>query len=172
MGKTVLGVDVGKTGALVWYDGKSITCVVRPTIISIDGKDQVNWLDLARGMKNCPVSVAAYIEDVHAMPKQGVTSMFNFGYVSGFVRGIIEYEKVLDCGTWVDYDASHIVIMVTPQAWKKAFGLIKQPKEAAIGLAQHLIPKSADLIEDDGVADAALIAYYGWCREMKVGDFK
>ena len=95
----------------------------------------------------------ALIELVHAMPGQGVTSMFNFGHNFGMLEGLL-------IGAGIPYDR------VTPQKWQKEFGLYKLPDETKTAkknrhkeLAQELFPT---LKVTHATADALLIAEY--CR--------
>jgi crossover junction endodeoxyribonuclease RuvC len=93
----------------------------------------------------------AYVEDVHAMPGQGVTSMFAFGRACGAVDGVL---AALGIST----------TYVTPQRWKKAAGLIGSDKDAARSRAIQLWPKW-DALSKKGagqaLADAALIGTFG-----------
>ena len=59
------------------------------------------------------------IEQVSAMPGQGVTSMFNFGQSFGVLKGICSAMQL----------SMHFVIR--PAKWKKYFGLIKTEKDAS-----------------------------------------
>ncbi|MDE2233582.1 MAG: hypothetical protein KGJ90_05780 [Patescibacteria group bacterium] len=92
-----------------------------------------------------------FIEAVAARPGQGVTSMFSFGYSAGFVYGL-----VLSSGR------PHTFI--TPQAWKKVAGLRGSDAEESRRRASQLLPEAVDFWprkKDDGVAEAALIAWAG-----------
>jgi len=65
--------------------------------------------------------LAVYRGRAHAMPRQGVSSSFNFGVSFGIARGVV--------------GALHIpVIFVTPTKWKKHFGL-NADKEKSRALA-------------------------------------
>jgi crossover junction endodeoxyribonuclease RuvC len=84
------------------------------------------------------------------MPGQGVSSCFSFGRSVGAVEVAI---------------ASRIIpiTMVTPQAWKKQYGLIGKDKDMARTLCLSLYPESAHLFKrkkDIGRADATLIGAY------------
>ena len=81
------------------------------------------------------------IEKVHAMPGQGVTSMFSFGYAYGAVKALAE--------TFVE----HEVIDVTPQKWKKHFNLLGTEKNVATELAKL----SSAKVTSSGKADAFLM---------------
>ncbi len=167
----ILGADPGQTGAVVWIEGDgvlgaNIFRIVRPPIVEMSEKvikKQVAY-DVFTNHLWCSVCFdAAYIEDVHSMPRQGVSSTFKFGYGAGYLRGVI--EAMAGCGKYENSQKPDPVNLVTPQAWKKALGLAGQQKEASIALAQYLFPGQEEHIEDDDVADAALIAYYGWCKQ-------
>ena len=85
------------------------------------------------------------------MPGQGVTSMFNFGRSLGCIEGVISAYQINT--QWV-----------TPQAWKKHFGLLKKPKDAARTYVIDRFPTNLDLFKrkkDGGRADATLIALHG-----------
>ena len=97
----------------------------------------------------------AVIEDVHAMPKQGVASMFKFGRSLGIAEGVLAGN-----GCSLRY--------VTPTKWKRALGL-NQDKGASRRRAIELWPSKAGLfkrVKDDGRAEAALIGWW-W---LKHGD--
>jgi crossover junction endodeoxyribonuclease RuvC len=99
----------------------------------------------------------AIIERVGAMPKQGVTSTFNFGVSYGMCRGVVAAT-----GT--------PLTLVSPGRWKKHFGLIGKPKDASRQLATELFPSASShlsLKKHVGRADALLLARYGF--EMKHG---
>jgi crossover junction endodeoxyribonuclease RuvC len=67
-----------------------------------------------------------FLEQVHSMPEQGVSSSFNFGMGYGITHAVSDL-----CGD---------LNLVTPQKWKKAAGLIRKKKDAARILAQELWP--------------------------------
>lgn len=151
----ILGVDPGISGALVTWDGSSIRLLDVPTIkvkvgkslkSRIDAYALGNWLDLHRNAIRFAV-----IEQVGAMPKQGVTSSFNFGFTTGVLHGAL---------------AGNAIPMrtVVPGVWKRAFGLIGQPKDASRQAASRLAPQFSHYwarAKDDGRAEAFLLAIYG-----------
>lgn len=92
------------------------------------------------------------LEHVHAMPKQGVSSMFSFGVNFGFIQGVL-------MAFGMPYE------LVTPQKWKKEFSVTAE-KNTSIEVAKRLFP-NADLMrtsrckkENDGIAEALLLAEY------------
>ena len=92
------------------------------------------------------------LEKVGAMPHQGVTSMFNFGVSYGFIKGILEI-----CG--IPYQE------IPPQRWKKEFGL-NNDKMKSIEVckrlfpAVNLLPTERSRVDNDGMAEALLMAEY------------
>lgn len=92
-----------------------------------------------------------YLEQVGSMPGQGVSSMFTFGHAAGLVEGVVT-------------GAGIPLTLVTPQAWKKAAGLIGQDKDAARSRAIQLYPLIRELDakgKGQAIADALLIARHG-----------
>lgn len=91
------------------------------------------------------------IEDVHSMPKQGVSSTFKFGMAVGAIQAIVELTRA----PWV---------IVRPQRWKKDMGVTAQ-KSTSLDLAREVWP-SAPLkrVKDHGVAEALLLAE--WLRRQ------
>ena len=94
-----------------------------------------------------------YLENVHAMPKQGVSSTFNFGMNFGFIQGVLKAYGI-------PYE------LVTPQKWKKEFSCTSD-KNTSIEVCKRLFPnvnlKAAERCkkDHDGIAEALLIAEYG-----------
>lgn len=139
---TFCGIDPGRGGAIavIREDGSIATSVFnesayRSVILSL------------------AYNSLAIVEDVHAMPKQGVTSMFNFGYNKGWIMGAL-----FSCGVSAQ--------LVSPQKWKRAFGL-DNDKQKSIACASRLFP-DANLFATprckkphDGICEALLMAEYG-----------
>jgi Holliday junction resolvasome RuvABC endonuclease subunit len=91
------------------------------------------------------------IEDVHAMPKQGVSSTFKFGMAVGAIQAIVELTRA----PWV---------IVRPQNWKKDMGVTAQ-KSTSLDLARSLWPNAPlGRVKDHGVAEALLLAE--WIRRQ------
>jgi len=90
------------------------------------------------------------IEKVHAMPKQGVTSSFNFGFNAGVVQGMA-------------YAFGLPVVLTPPNSWKHALKLSSDKKESLVKAREtfrdfdHYFTRA----KDDGRAEAALLAWYG-----------
>ena len=146
----ILGIDPGATGALVLLENiLPIEWTAMPTI-KLGTATRVNAAALTDFIASC-CCTHVYVEAVHAMPGQGVTSMFNFGHSCGTVMGVLGAMGL-----------PHT--MITPQSWKKAAGLIGTDKDAARARAIQLWPMWRDLDKKgkgQALADAALIALYG-----------
>lgn len=156
----VVGIDPGLTGAIAMINTDSIvnagTYQVHdmPVLALETGKNkkQVNSVVLFDLLKHLSPDVI-YLEHVHAMSGQGVTSMFSFGCGFGIVQGVIGSLKIP-------------MYFVSPAKWKKQMGLTGKDKDLARTKAQQFYPE-AELSrkKDIGRADALLIAKYGWMLE-------
>jgi crossover junction endodeoxyribonuclease RuvC len=150
----IAGIDPGLSGAIALYREDELTIYDMPTHeITTNGKKRrrldlyalAHWFDL-----NGFSIWQAVIEDVHAMPGQGVSSSFKFGFVAGAVQAMV---------------AAHFVAvkLVSPRVWKSALKLTAD-KDASRLRASQIFPKHSHLwarAKDDGRAEAALLAYYG-----------
>lgn len=160
----ILGIDVGLSGALAfrWEDGE-LRVVDTPTLTIERGRKTKREMDLSRlatmledHRDKHPGEIHAYVEQVGAMPGQGVTSMFAFGKSYGVVLGALAALQV-------PYTLVH------PAMWKRAMQ-VPQGKDGARQRASQLLPGSADqwpLKKDHNRAEAALIAEYGWRQLSK-----
>ncbi len=156
----ILGIDPGKEGGLaILRDGKCIDTLVMP----LSGKELnlgkvAEWIYIHDRPFDLNRDFEAIIEKAHAMPKQGVTSMFKFGFATGALHGIL-----------AAYDIPYRV--VTPQEWKKVIlsGTAKD-KDAARDYVMRAYPE-IKLVPDgckkphSGLCDAICIAEYGRKRQ-------
>lgn len=129
-------------------DGQPIEWAEMP-VNKIGTTTRVNAAALTDFIASCCCE-HVYVEAVHSMPKQGVTSSFNFGHNVGTVMGVLGAMGL-----------PHT--LVSPQAWKKAAGLIGTDKDAARSRAIQLWPKWRELDKKgkgQALADAALIAKF------------
>lgn len=142
-----LGVDPGLTGAIAFYFPAAPGRVSAEDVPSADGV--ISGTLLFERIKQMRPDVA-WIESVHAMPGQGVSSTFKFGRAFGTVIGAVQSAGVP-------------LHFVTPGKWKRHFGL-GADKEQARELAQRMFPGTPEhftLKKHHGRAEAALIALYG-----------
>ena len=153
----VIGIDPGLSGSICFFqDGKIIDVVEMPTMIEgKKNKKQVNGSQiyneiLERIKKIDKKNIKVIIEQVSAMPGQGVTSMFNFGQSYGILKGICSAMQLP-------------MYFVRPAKWKKYFNLINSEKDASRTRAIEIFPYfSLQLArkKDSNKADAILIASF------------
>lgn len=144
-----IGIDPGATGAIASISPTGITFIDCPTIKQ-NGKTKPNPTLMASELSQLvtPNSIII-IENVHAMPGQGVSSMFSFGMGYGCWLGIIAALNIP-------------VEFVTPQTWKKYYNL-GPDKEASRAAALQLFPSQANelkLKKHHGRAEALLLAEF------------
>ncbi len=149
-----IGIDPGLSGALALLeDDNTLSDIVDMPVMALTGKrSTVNAAEVSKILKlwlKDSSHVIAYLEQVSAMPGQGVSSMFGFGVSYGIIQGTLGALGIP-------------VIFITPQKWKKIAGLIGKEKDMARTIAQRLYP-DAELArkKDIGRADALLIARFG-----------
>ena len=153
----IIGIDPGISGSICFFEDGVIKDVVEmPTMT--DGKKnkkQVNGSQIfneisQRIKKTDKRNIKVVIEQVSAMPGQGVTSMFNFGQSFGILKGICSAMNL----------SMHFV---RPAKWKKYFNLIKCEKDASRTKAIEIFPYFSTNLskkKDANKADAILIASY------------
>jgi len=150
----IIGIDPGAAGAVaILEDGKLVQVFDMPVVqITVGGKAKrrvaPELLASELRLYNLADTVAV-VEQVGAMPGQGVTSMFAFGQAYGLVLGVL-------AGLWIP------TTTVTPSTWKKALKL-NTGKDGARAKAAQLWPVQAGEFKrakDDGRAEAALLAYW------------
>jgi hypothetical protein len=153
----IVGIDPGLQGGIVVLDSgrELLEAHTMPTIGNLLNLDQLS--QIIRGI-SINYKAHVFIEQVSAMPKQGVSSMFKFGRVFGVLEGMLATVALA-----TEY--------VRPQEWQKNMhqGIEKSlnPKERSLIAAQRLFP-TLDLkrtpkctTQHDGLIDALLIAEYG-----------
>jgi crossover junction endodeoxyribonuclease RuvC len=149
----VIGIDPGLKGAIALIrSGDLIDALDMPLLDGqVDGAvicEFIRRQGFILGLHHTVPQV--WIEKVHSMPKQGVTSVFTFGQAYGIAIGAAQAS-----GATINY--------ARPQEWKGHFGLSADKKESS-ALARDLFPDHLDRfkrVKDNGRAEAALIALYG-----------
>lgn len=150
----VIGIDPGAAGAVAILEaGKLVQVFDMPVVeVQVGGKAKRRVAPeiLASELRLYNVSdTVAVVEQVGAMPGQGVASMFAFGQAYGLVLGVL-------AGLWIP------TTTVTPTTWKKALKL-NAGKDGARAKAAQLWPAQANefkRVKDDGRAEASLLAYW------------
>lgn len=147
-----LGIDPGQSGGAVLLNEAG---EILSTLSFVPHKEA--WPEaLANFMGTVPRNTDVYLEHVHAMPKQGVSSMFTFGKNFGLIKGILialgwryklVFPRVWTKCVWVtdDGDAKDRSIFTAMELWD---------------MAPFLRSKRCQK-PDQGLIDAALIAEYG-----------
>ena len=153
----IIGIDPGITGSICFFkDGKIIDVVEMPNMAEgKKNKRQVNgaqiYNEITSRIKNIEKKdIKVVIEQVSAMPGQGVTSMFNFGQSFGVLKGMCSAMQLP-------------MYFVRPAKWKKYFNLINSEKDASRTKAIEIFPHfSAQLSrkKDSNKADAILISSF------------
>ena len=159
----IIGIDPGISGSICFFeDGKILEVIEMP--IMIEGKKnkkQVNgaqiYNEFLKRINNKNDDIRVVIEQVSAMPGQGVTSMFNFGQSYGILKGICSAMQLP-------------VFFVRPAKWKKYFNLINSQKDASRARAIEIFPYFSTQLskkKDSNKADAILIASFYYETHQK-----
>jgi len=155
----IFGVDPGVNGAISILKNKTIVDVYdMPTMIEgKKNKKQLNGPYLAKIIKGyiqdkklINEEFVVIVEQVSAMPGQGVTSMFNFGQSYGVIKGICSALLLP-------------IYFVRPTKWKKHYNLINTNKDASRTKAIEIYPDISSQLsrkKDLNKADSILIARY------------
>ena len=153
----VIGIDPGITGSICFFeDGKVLEVLDMPNMAEgKKNKRQVNgaqiYNEIFNRIKNYnKKNIKVIIENVSAMPGQGVTSMFNFGQSFGVLKGICSAMQL----------SMHFV---RPAKWKKYFNLINTEKDASRTRVIEIFPYISQQLsrkKDSNKADAILIASF------------
>ena len=153
----IIGIDPGISGSICFFEnGKILEVIEMPTMT--DGKKikkQVNGSQIyneisKRIVKIDKNEIRVIIEQVSAMPGQGVTSMFNFGQSFGILKGICSGMQLS-------------MYFVRPTRWKKYFNLINSEKDASRTKAIEIFPYFSSQLskkKDANKADAILISSF------------
>ena len=153
----VIGIDPGISGSICFFQDGKINDVVEMPIM-IEGKKnkkQVNgsqiYNEISDRIKKIEKkNIKVVIEQVSAMPGQGVTSMFNFGQSFGILKGICSAMQLP-------------MYFVRPAKWKKYFNLLNSEKDASRTRAIEVFPYFSSQLsrkKDSNKADAILIASF------------
>lgn len=140
-----IGIDPGKSGGIAYIDTQSNISGTYPY-------SDKELIDLCREASISNQEAICCLEKVGARPGQGVVSMFNFGQCAGYIKGVLESFRI-------PYQE------ITPQKWKKEFGLNSE-KAASAEVCRKLFPDIGLLATPrckkphDGMVEALLMAEY------------
>ena len=152
----IIGIDPGISGSICFFEnGKIIEVIEMPVMTEgKKNKKQVNgaqiYNEFLKRISDKDDEIRVVIEQVSAMPGQGVTSMFNFGQSYGILKGICSAMQLP-------------MFFVRPAKWKKYFNLINSQKDASRTRAIEIFPYFSTQLskkKDSNKADAILIASF------------
>ena len=158
----VIGIDPGLSGAIAILENNKVLNLFDIPVMS-EGKKNKRQLNSAllvsllkeNIFKNEEVSVV--VEQVNAMPGQGVTSMFNFGQTFGAIKGVCAALNLP-------------IFFVRPSKWKKYFELINSSKDSSRTKVIEMYPSLSSQLakkKDVNKSDAILIARYYYDTKLK-----
>mgnify|MGYP000433117193 FL=1 len=151
----IIGIDPGLSGAIAILENNTVLHIFDIPVMSEGKKNkrQLNSALLVNLLKeniNNKEEIAVVVEQVNAMPGQGVTSMFNFGQTFGALKGICAALELP-------------IYFVRPSKWKKHFELINSSKDASRTKVIEMYPKLSSQLakkKDVNKSDAILIARF------------
>ena len=151
----VIGIDPGLSGAIAILEDKKVLNILDMPVMAEGKKNkrQINSAQLVNIIKkniHKTDEISVVVEQVNAMPGQGVTSMFNFGQTCGAIKGVCAALELP-------------IFFIRPSKWKKHFELINSSKDASRTKAIEMYPSLSDKLskkKDVNKSDAILIARY------------
>ena len=151
----IIGIDPGLSGAIAILDSNKVLKIYDMPVMA-EGKRNKRQLNSAQlvniikeNIENC-TEINVVVEQVNAMPGQGVTSMFNFGQTFGAIKGVCAALNLP-------------IFFIRPSKWKKYFELINSSKDSSRTKAIEMYPSIADQLskkKDVNKSDAILIARF------------
>ena len=119
----IVGIDPGLSGGIAILENNKVLKLFDMPVMAEGKKNkrQLNSALLVNIIKeniSKNEEIAVVVEQVNAMPGQGVTSMFNFGQTFGAIKGVCAALKLP-------------IFFVRPSKWKKYFELINSSKDSS-----------------------------------------
>tara|TARA_B100000941_G_scaffold160893_1_gene114454 strand:- start:3467 stop:3958 length:492 start_codon:yes stop_codon:yes gene_type:complete len=151
----IIGIDPGLSGAIAIIQDNKVLGIYNMPVMAEGKKNkrQINSAQLVNIIKENTKSnedIAVVVEQVNAMPGQGVTSMFNFGQTFGAIKGVCAALKLP-------------IFFVRPSKWKKYFELINSSKDSSRTKVIEMYPSLSSQLskkKDVNKSDAILIARF------------
>ncbi len=151
----IIGIDPGLSGAIAVLDNNKVLKIYDMPVMAEGKKNkkQLNSAQLVNIIKENIENreeINVVVEQVNAMPGQGVTSMFNFGQTFGAIKGVCAALNLP-------------IFFIRPSKWKKYFELINSSKDSSRTKAIEMYPSIADQLskkKDVNKSDAILIARF------------
>ena len=158
----IIGIDPGLSGAIAILDDKKVLSIFEMPVMA-EGKKNKRQLNSAQlvniireNIKKNEEAVVV-VEQVNAMPGQGVTSMFNFGQTFGAIKGVCAALNLS-------------IFFVRPSKWKKHFELINSSKDSSRTKVIEMYPSISGQLtkkKDVNKTDAILIARFYYETKLK-----
>lgn len=158
----VIGIDPGLSGAIAILEDKKVLNILDMPVMAEGKKNkrQINSAQLVNIIKkniHKTDEISVVVEQVNAMPGQGVTSMFNFGQTFGAIKGVCAALELP-------------IFFIRPSKWKKHFELINSSKDASRTKAIEMYPSLSSQLtkkKDVNKSDAILIARFYFETRLK-----
>lgn len=149
----IIGIDPGISGAMVAINPATSEYVgyTSMPVLLANGKKTIDALAISKWLATCTrdgMEVVAVLENVHAMPGQGVTSMFSFGRSFGAIEGVLGALAIP-------------YVHVSPQKWKSKSGFHSKDKDEPRSALIRRFPQWEELKlkgKGQALADAYFIA--------------
>ena len=159
----IIGIDPGLSGAIAVMEDNKVLNLFDIPVMSEGKKNkrQLNSSHLVNLIKENieqNEEVAVVVEQVNAMPGQGVTSMFNFAQTFGAIKGVCAALELP-------------IYFVRPSKWKKHFELINSSKDSSRTKVIEMYPSLSSQLakkKDVNKSDAILIARFYTETRLKV----
>ena len=158
----IFGIDPGLSGAIAILEKKKVLSLFDMPVMAEGKKNkkQLNsaqLVDIIRENSIGDDEIVVVVEQVNAMPGQGVTSMFNFGQTFGAIKGVCAALNLP-------------IFFVRPSKWKKYFDLINSSKDSSRTKVIEMYPSLSSQLakkKDVNKSDAILIARYYYDTRLK-----
>tara|TARA_B100001121_G_scaffold309887_1_gene338462 strand:+ start:191 stop:682 length:492 start_codon:yes stop_codon:yes gene_type:complete len=151
----IVGIDPGLSGGIAILENNKVLKLFDMPVMAEGKKNkkQLNsaqLVDIIKDNISSGEDIAIVVEQVNAMPGQGVTSMFNFGQTFGAIKGVCAALNLP-------------IFFVRPSKWKKYFELINSSKDSSRTKVIEMYPSLSNQLakkKDVNKSDAILIARY------------
>ena len=158
----IFGIDPGLSGAIAILEKKKVLSLFDMPVMAEGKKNkkQLNSAQLVDILRENSIGddeIVVVVEQVNAMPGQGVTSMFNFGQTFGAIKGVCAALNLP-------------IFFVRPSKWKKYFELINSSKDSSRTKVIEMYPSLSSQLakkKDVNKSDAILIARYYYDTRLK-----
>ncbi|MEC7168804.1 MAG: crossover junction endodeoxyribonuclease [Pseudomonadota bacterium] len=159
----IIGIDPGLSGAIAILQDKQVLGIYDMPVMSEGKKNkrQLNSAQLVNIIKENIITneeIVVVVEQVNAMPGQGVTSMFNFGQTFGAIKGVCAALELP-------------IFFVRPSKWKKYFELINSSKDSSRTKVIEMYPSLSNQLtkkKDVNKSDAILIARHYFDTKLSI----